>query len=268
MINNDEPSLITRLNAEALKMTRSSLHMIRSYTKHYAYFLLAGITVFVAGSFYLADMASSQEEKPVADDAVQRYTACTLSKDLVGETSPIEELMSIDDECLQLSNSGKIVEDTQDVFATELATMLQGHPMAIMADAIAVHDRTVAGLIVGIARQESQWGVHAPSKNGIDCYNYWGYKTSGTRGQSMGYACFGTPEEAVEVVAKRLDHFVHNTNRDTPAKMVTPWKCGNSCATHSPESVARWVGTVSQYFNQVVALEQNGSSQNRILSLK
>ncbi len=271
MIINDEPSLILRRCVEALKMILSSLHNMSSCSIRYV--TIMGVALFVIIGVLSADtVVHAQEEKEIADQDLQLYTACLLSKDLDGESAEGIDVFALDQECHDRSLQGKIVEDENDIFAASLSDMLEDHPMVVMADAIALQDRTVAGLIVGIARQESQWGVHAPSKDGIDCYNYWGYKSSGTRGQSLGYACFGSPEEAVEVIGERLHHFVYDTNRDTPAKVVTPWKCGNSCATHSSESVARWVGTVTLYFDQVVALGDDAENlyekQNTLLTMK
>ncbi|PID52636.1 MAG: hypothetical protein CR972_00995 [Candidatus Moraniibacteriota bacterium] len=263
MIINDDPSPIKRLRTETIKMIISSLYTIRSYTKQYVYFVLTGIVVVTAGIFYLADTVFSHEEKKLAPIESQRYNACVFGKDVINEKDGDLSIIDVDANCVQLSKSGKLVEPKEeDQFTAEIALMLEGHPMEVMAEHIAQQDKKVAGLIVGIARQESQWGKYAPSKAGVDCYNYWGYKTSGTRGQSMGYACFGSPEEAVETIAKRLDHFVYTTNRDTPAKMVTPWKCGNSCATHSPESVARWVGTVNTYYSQIISMDETKKNDN------
>ncbi len=272
MIINDEPSPIKRLRVEAPKMILSSLHKIRSFTKKHTYFVLTGLIVVVAGSFYFAGAVSSQEEKPVVTENAQRYNACVLSKDLLGEDAIENSLIDIDDDCVQLSYEGKIMENEQDVMAQEIAMILEGSPMEYMAEHIAQKDQRVAALIVGIANIESQLGLRSPSKAGIDCYNYWGYKTSGTRGQAMGYACFGSREEAVDAIANRLGHFVHNTNSDTPAKIVYPWKCGGSCASHSPESVSRWIGTVNIYYSQIIAIEDardvTGRQESKFLSKK
>lgn len=262
MVINDEPSPIQRLRTETIKMTLSSLCKIRSYTKQYAYFVLAGIAAVAAGGFFITNNVSSHEEKPVASVELQRYNACVFGKDVINEDDGRISIIDVDADCVQLSKSGKLVEPEEDYFTQEIALMLEGHPMEKMAEYIAQYDKRVVGLIIGIARQESQWGKHAPSKAGADCYNYWGYKTSGTRGQSMGYACFGSPEEAVDTIAARLDHFVQDTDRDTPEEMVTPWKCGASCATHSPESVARWVGTVNTYYSQVISMEDSADNDN------
>jgi hypothetical protein len=265
MIISDEPSPIKRLRVGTIKMINSSLHKIRSCTKKYTYFVLIVAVIGIAGSLYVIETVSSHgDKKIVAPIDVQRYNACVFGKDLSGHDEGFVSIVDIDSECVALSKEGKLVESKEDdLFAQEIAIMLEGHPMEAMTEYIAQKDKKVAGLIVGIARQESQWGKYAPSKAGTDCFNYWGYKTSGSRGQSMGYACFGSPEEAVEVISKRLDHFVYNTHRDTPAKMVTPWKCGDSCAAHSPESVARWVGTVNTYYSQIISMGEEIESEQR-----
>ncbi len=269
MIINDEPSPIKRLYVGTPKMFQTSLHSIRSYTKKHIYFILTGLVLVIAGGFYFVDAVSSQEEKPVVDEDMQRYNACIFSKNLLGKDENNSSLIDVDNECVELSYEGKIIEDTQDVMLQEIATILEGTPMEKMAPYIASKDQRVAALIVGIANIESQLGLHSPSKGGVDCYNYWGYKTSGSRGQAMGHACFGSREEAVETIAKRLEHFVYETHRDTPAKMVYPWKCGGSCASHSPESVSRWVGVVNIYYSQIIAIEGTENVQkSKFLSKK
>ncbi len=180
MIINDEPSPITRLRTEAIKMTLSSLYTLRSYIKRHAYFVAAG-AVIVVGSLHIAHTVSSHEEKPVAPIESQRYNACVFGKDITTEGSDTIALMDVDADCVQLSRSGKVAEPEERALAQEIALMLEGHPMEVMAEHIAQKDKKVAGLIVGIARQESQWGKHAPSKAGVDCYNYWGYKTGSSR---------------------------------------------------------------------------------------
>lgn len=135
----------------------------------------------------------------------------------------------------------------------ELEKLLKGYPLAKMAPEIAKQEPEIAALIVGIARKESQWGLRSPKKNG-DCFNYWGYKGSGGRGVGMGYACFATREEAIEKIATRLEKLVDKRGTSKPNALVTPWKCGNSCATHSPESVRKWVSDVNQYYTKVLAM--------------
>ncbi len=131
----------------------------------------------------------------------------------------------------------------------ELENILKGTPMEAMVDTISRQDKTVAAFLVGIAFKESKFGIYSPKKNGSECYNYWGFKgrTNTTAG---GYSCFSSPEEAVEIVGQRLQKLVQKNNLNTPSKM-TVWKCGRSCAGHSPESVRKWVSDVSIHFNPI-----------------
>ncbi|MFZ2153938.1 MAG: hypothetical protein WAV16_01790 [Candidatus Moraniibacteriota bacterium] len=131
----------------------------------------------------------------------------------------------------------------------EIRDLTKDYPIEIMADEIAHFDSKVAALIVGIAKKESNWGIHSPSKNGQTCYNYWGYKGAGSRGAALGYSCFGSPEEAIEIVGGRINHLA-TQNIDTPQKMLV-WKCGSSCAGHDPAGVRKWVSDVTIYYNKI-----------------
>lgn len=251
MINDDEPLLRSRSGVDALKMTLSSPHktMTRLITCFYrvAIIVIIGLAVGVLYS-------NAQEEQPpvVRDVAVQRYNACVFGKNLEQGYRTVGEFF-YDEECAQRAHAD--VSGTSPLEA-QLADLLAGTPMAQMAPTIATQDQTVAAFIVGIAHIESQWGRYAPRKNGEDCYNYWGIKTTGARGSvAGGYGCFGTPEEAVTVVGTYIHRYVYDKNRTTPSAMVLPWKCGGSCASHSPESVSRWVSTVSAQYYRVMAMD-------------
>ncbi len=146
-------------------------------------------------------------------------------------------------------------KDTESASESEMRLHIEeissGYPLEEMAPSIARFDKSIAGLLVGIAKKESSWGEHAPSKGGEDCYNYWGYKGAGGRGTSMGYACFESKEEAVETVGNRLERLVEKRSSAEPSRLVTSWKCGDSCASHSKESVAKWISDVDQYYRQI-----------------
>ncbi len=130
--------------------------------------------------------------------------------------------------------------------------MVAGYPIAVMAPAIAEYDREVAALIVGIAKKESNWGKRVPvDATGADCFNYWGWKGAGARGVAMGHGCFGTPEEAVQAVGNRIAQLVELRKTSEPKNMIV-WKCGSSCATHSPESVRKWIADVDLYYRKIV----------------
>ncbi len=135
---------------------------------------------------------------------------------------------------------------------TTIASMASGYPLEAMAPTIAEYDREVAALIVGIAKKESNWGKRVPVDTaGADCFNYWGFKGAGTRGVAMGHGCFGSPEEAVHAVGNRIAELVTLRKTSEPKNMII-WKCGSSCATHSPESVRKWIADVDLYYRQIV----------------
>jgi hypothetical protein len=126
-------------------------------------------------------------------------------------------------------------------------------PIGEMIPSVLKLDSRVGAFIIGIAKKESDWGRHAPTQAGRTCYNYWGYKGTGSRGVSMGYACFGSPEEAVEIVGKRIENLI-SKNINEPRKMLV-WKCGSSCAGHDPGGVQKWVSDVSLYFGKVMKIQ-------------
>lgn len=130
-----------------------------------------------------------------------------------------------------------------------LYEIVEEAPMKEMIPFVAKREERVAAFLVGIAKKESGLGKASPSKNGQDCYNYWGYKGSGGNGVAMGYACFASAEEAVKTVGDRIEVLV-NKDRNTPAKMVDTWKCGTSCKGDPGSS--SWVSTVAFYFDKIL----------------
>jgi len=145
----------------------------------------------------------------------------------------------------------KISEDVE----KQLHSLVGNAPIGEMISSIMKLDDKVAAFVIGIAKKESDWGKHSPSLSGKTCYNFWGYKGRGSRGTSMGYACFGTPEEAVEIVGKRIETLVAK-NINEPRKMLV-WKCGSSCSGHDPGGVAKWVSDVSLYFGKVMQIQNS-----------
>lgn len=124
------------------------------------------------------------------------------------------------------------------------------YPIVDMAESIAHYDEQIAGLIVGIAKKESDWGKHTPKLRGEECFNYWGYRGPGNRGMTEdGYGCFEKPSDAVETIGNRLVELSLLRQTTEPANMVI-WKCGSSCAAHSPESVRKWISDVNIYYHQ------------------
>ena len=68
---------------------------------------------------------------------------------------------------------------------------------------------------------------------------------------AMGHGCFGSPEEAVQAVGNRIAKLVEMRQTSEPKNMII-WKCGSSCATHSKESVSKWIADVDLYYRQIV----------------
>ncbi len=150
------------------------------------------------------------------------------------DTATISKLMS--------SNSNS-------AFEKQVTAMVKGYPIEKMLPEIFKQNKAVASFIIAIAKQESDWGVHAPVYNGQDCYNYWGYKGDNRIGTG-GHSCFSSPKEAVDTVAKRIQFLVADDKLDTPSKMVV-WKCGYSCSWDNPKNDQQWISNVSFYFSKL-----------------
>lgn len=143
-------------------------------------------------------------------------------------------------------------ESQRDNVEKGLYELVGDYPIKEMIPEIRKYDRETAAFIIGIAKKESNWGKRSPSKNGFDCYNYWGYKGAGSRGIAMGHGCFGSPEEGVQMVGNRISTLL-DQNLNTPAKLIV-WKCGRSCAGHDPASVTKWISDVNLYYNKVKSI--------------
>lgn len=128
-------------------------------------------------------------------------------------------------------------------------TVVSGYPIEVMAPYIALHNKTSAAFLVGIAKKESNWGKRVPVLEDQDCFNYWGYRGIRRMMGTGGHTCFNSRQDAVETVAKRLNTLIHSEELNTPEKMIV-WKCGFSCSGHSRESVKKWIADVDMYFSQ------------------
>lgn len=170
----------------------------------------------------------------------------------VGLKSPLfdKEINIFDTKEQNFQDLLKTSNNTLNKPSTEKIYALVGEsPIKEMVPFISQKDRKVAAFLVGIAKKESSFGSASPSKDGITCYNYWGFKGQGQRGQGMGYACFASAEEAVDTVGGRIEDLVEK-NRSTPSKMVDTWKCGKSCS--GDPGAPGWVSTVAMYYDQIV----------------
>ena len=130
------------------------------------------------------------------------------------------------------------------------ASLVLGYPIENMLLPISDCKDKTAAFLLAIAKKESNWGEYAPRKNGKDCYNYWGYRGDYSSTDS-GFSCFDSPEQAVGVVAQRIEQLIAQ-NIDTPQKMIV-WKCGNSCAGHNISDVKRWISDVAMYWEKLIS---------------
>lgn len=131
----------------------------------------------------------------------------------------------------------------------KISKMVAGQPIAEMTPYIAQKEKEVAAYLVAIAKKESNWGKFAPKKDNENCYNYWGYRGDYNQ-TNAGYSCFDSPQQAVNVVGKRIGDLV-DKKIDTPRKMVLVWKCGWDCSGHDPDSVIKWANDVDYYYKKV-----------------
>ncbi len=150
---------------------------------------------------------------------------------------------------IDTSTISKLMNSDNGAFEKQVKAMVKGYPIEKMLPEIFKQDKTVASFLIAIAKQESDWGVHVPVYKDQDCYNYWGYRGENPVGTG-GHSCFSSPQEAVDIVAKRIKFLVSNDKLNTPAKMVV-WKCGYSCSWDNPQNVQRWISNVSVYFSKL-----------------
>lgn len=135
----------------------------------------------------------------------------------------------------------------REVFEVEIRDMVKGYPIEDMVPYIVQQDKDVAAYLVAIAKKESNWGRRIPVYYGENCFNYWGYRGQDEIMGSAGHTCFDTPQEAVTVVARRLNTLVLEQGRKTASDLII-WKCGSSCAGHDDYGVAKWISDVKAYY--------------------
>jgi hypothetical protein len=212
----------------------------------------SGIALFAAdGTIPVAEAEHVSE----VSDAAQERCIWERDRDVFSVLQNDGTLILRNESECQSSSVSSADDDRSDAVDGTMSRMIgelaQGYPIEAMAPDISRYDRGVAALIVGIAKKESDWGKHSPrAADGSDCYNYWGWKGAGTRGMAMGHGCFGTPEEAVKAVGDRLTQLVQQHQTSEPSGL-TVWKCGSSCATHSRESVLKWISDVDFYYRKI-----------------
>lgn len=223
-----------------------------------------GLVGVIFLSFGQADPVSSGLDSGAdSDDPPSRLSLCDWQYDYrfftetpkaeKVDTLPCEEAFFRTAELAlkEAPSSSKAKSVEREDFEQELRDIVVGYPIEAMVPTIAEYDRDIAGLIIGIAKKESNWGKRVPrAAGGDDCFNYWGYKGAGARGIAMGHGCFGEPAEAVHAIGGRLQELVAKRKTSEPASLII-WKCGSSCAGHSPESVRKWISDVDLYYRDI-----------------
>ncbi len=219
---------------------------------------LLGATLLILGGFFYSQNISAkslENKNTISKKLIIAFQEQNKNDSQNQNQSTSKPKISLDEIEKQISlplkdNSTNEDDQINNNLKNQLSDILVGTPMENMIEPISKQDRTIAAFLVGIALKESQFGKHSPKLHGQDCYNYWGYRGKRARMGTGGHTCFDSPEDAVNTVSKRLKTLVFKQHRTTPQKMLI-WKCGNSCATHSPTSVAKWVADVSIYFNKL-----------------
>ena len=247
------------------------LSQLTHFLQNSSFFCKKGFSSFsiiflgVTGSFSALPNIDTKELIALDTDTVEaplplnQDELCRWQRDFTFFNDLVSEKKSLPEEapCALDSATGTFTLSSNQAHTDEklsglIRVMTAGFPIEIMAPVIAEYDREVAALIVGIAKKESNWGKRVPlDKDGADCFNYWGWKGAGARGVAMGHGCFGTPEEAVRAVGNRITELVEKRKTSEPKSMIV-WKCGSSCATHSPESVRKWISDVDLYYRKIV----------------
>ena len=138
--------------------------------------------------------------------------------------------------------------DPKDSQRQKYQELVAGSPLEAMVPFIAKCDRETAAFLIAIAKKESDFGRHAPKKEGTECFNFWGYRGSYNQTAS-GYSCFDSPEQAIAVVGGRIRDLI-DQKIDTAEKLIV-WKCGSTCAGHDPAGVRKWISDVALYYGKV-----------------
>jgi hypothetical protein len=140
---------------------------------------------------------------------------------------------------------------SQSSFEKQANKLVAGYPIAQMTPYIFSKDPKVAAFMIAIAKKESAWGKRHPVLAGKDCYNYWGFRLKTDSMGSGGHTCFDSPQQAVDVVASRIDELVNQENIDSPTEMIV-WKCGYGCqdAVKTAEE-KKWISDVNLYYSKL-----------------
>jgi hypothetical protein len=236
---------------------KNILNNITIDTKPFIYNKRAIFSFFLVGFsfFYISAISAKGNAMP---DCYSAKLGATMSEISFNDKTQLFFGIPVGKKSQGPENMEKPIKyETVSSFQSELnkkiISIVKNTPMEKMASQISKQNRTVAGLLVGIAMKESKFGIYSPKKNGHDCFNYWGYRGK-ENPTASGYSCFKSPEEAVRIVGGRIEDMV-NDGADRPAEMIA-WKCGYTCAGHDRESVRKWIADVSIHYYQIASISQ------------
>ncbi|MBT3355904.1 hypothetical protein HN784_00750 [bacterium] len=246
------------LTAKSVSFIRGAISSQKNRKKK----LVIGSTLLICGFFYWSfssfDSPENRRAFPFAyaKSNVEKKTVSLCNPSFLKKNTRKLELEIFPDFCDEDTFKSKeelLLEQKQKISKEQLFEILGGTPMEEMIEPILEQKKIVAAFLVGIAFKESKFGVYSPKKNGERCYNYWGFKgkTSPTR---SGYSCFSNPKEAITIVGRRLEQLTTRVGATRPSQM-TVWKCGSSCATHSPQSVQKWISDVALFHAKVMKID-------------
>jgi hypothetical protein len=228
-----------------------SLFMIGN-RKFYACLMILALAVFSASFFFQKKFGGDAVAQTSSAWEPQGQVAGAMDARTEDDQEGVDSLQLADEDVI-ISLLGKVEEERHADFEKEITRYIKGKPMESMAPYIAKQPRIVAAFIVGIAMKESKFGVYAPhDASGQDCHNYWGYRGPENTTAS-GYSCFNSPEQAIQVVGKKINKLVAQ-GISNPAEMIS-WKCGSSCAGHGTENVRKWISDVGVNFYKINAKE-------------
>ena len=143
-------------------------------------------------------------------------------------------------------------EIRKEKLSDDLRVIVSGHPIEKMIPYIAAKDRKTAAYLIGIAKKESNWGKRRPVLAGVDCYNYWGFRLEQENMGSGGHTCFRSPQEAVNVVSRRIAEIIERNDVESARDMLV-WKCGTDCAATGGQKAAdKWARDVDFYAEKLL----------------
>jgi len=214
--------------------------------------LAAVIVGMISMSFiyrYLGQGAAARDEWNISEKAVAGVSVEQTEEEADNKLTKEEESEYVADLAEYLQ-----IEADKD-FNRKVKELVKGYPIENFLPYLLDKDHDVVAFYIAIAKKESNWGKRVPVLNGEDCYNYVGYRGGGKTG-SGGHTCFATPQEAVDVVSRRLEELIKEYNRDTAKEMVV-WKCGSSCAATGGQAAAnKWIADVDMYLKKVKGKEK------------